>query len=91
MRSTKTVSISMTPAELREAEDLARATNRSLSSLIREGLQRLKIEQRWTEVNAYGRQSAKRLGITRNDVVLLTKDVRKGRAGRRSTSKQHVR
>lgn len=88
MRSTRTVSISMTPAEFKEAEDLARATNRSLSGLVREGLQRLKIEQRWTEANRYGRESAERLGINEKDVVRLTKEVRKDLAARASRHKR---
>jgi len=67
----------MTPAEVREAERLAKATNRSLSGLVREGLQRLKIEHRWNETNAYGFERAKELGITESDVVRLTKQVRK--------------
>ena len=90
MRSTKTVSISMTPAELREAENLAKATNRSLSGFVREGLQRMKVEQRWSELNAYGRKGAKRLGITEKDVVRLTKEVRK-EFGKQRTNKQPVR
>jgi hypothetical protein len=91
MRSTKTVSISMTPDELKEAEDLARATNRSLSGLVREGLQRLKVEQRWNEINAHGRKNAKRLGISEKDVVRLTKEVRKEIAGLGRTANQPVR
>ena len=91
MRSTRTVSISMTPDELKEAEDLARATNRSLSGLVREGLQRLKVGQRWNDLNAYGRKSAKRLGITEKDVVRLTKEVRKEIVGPGRTAKQPVR
>jgi hypothetical protein len=51
----------------------------------------LKIEQRWAEVNAYGRQAAKRVGISEKDVVSLTKRVRKELARRRSTSKQPIR
>ena len=46
MRTTKAVSISMSPAELRQAERLARQTNRSLSGLVREGLKRLQNEER---------------------------------------------
>ena len=67
----------MTPVELREAERLAKATNRSLSGLIREGLQRLKIEHRWNATNAYGLDKARRLALTESDVVPLTKQVRK--------------
>lgn len=46
MRTTKAVSISLPPAELRQAERLARQTNRSLSGLVREGLKRLHSERR---------------------------------------------
>ena len=45
MRTTKTVSISMSPAELKVAERLAKTTNRSLSGVVREGLKRLANEQ----------------------------------------------
>jgi len=50
MRTTKTVSISMSPAELKVAERLARATNRSLSSVLREGLKRVASEEFWQQV-----------------------------------------
>ena len=46
MRTTKAVSISLPPAELRQAERLARQTNRSLSGIFREGLKRLQQERR---------------------------------------------
>ena len=46
MRTTKAISISLTPAELNQAERLARQTNRSLSGLFREGLKRLREEER---------------------------------------------
>ena len=46
MRTTKAVSISLPPAELKQAERLAKQTNRSLSGLVREGLKRLQNEQR---------------------------------------------
>jgi hypothetical protein len=41
MRTTKTVSISMSPEDLKVAERLARTTNRTLSGLFREGLKRI--------------------------------------------------
>jgi hypothetical protein len=46
MRTTKAVSISLLPAELKLAERLAKQTNRSLSGLFREGLKRLQDERR---------------------------------------------
>jgi hypothetical protein len=90
VRNTKIVSISLTPHELQEAEDLARATNRSLSGLFREGVQRLKIEQRWNDVNGYGRTNAKRLGIAQKDVVRLTKETRREIAAEGSSTNKHI-
>ncbi len=46
MRTTKAVSISLPPAELKQALRLAKQSNRSLSGLVREGLKRLQSEQR---------------------------------------------
>lgn len=40
MRTTKTVSISMPPAQLREAERLAKRENRTMSELFREAFRR---------------------------------------------------
>ena len=40
MRTTKTISISMPPAQLRQAERLARKQNRTMSEFIREALRR---------------------------------------------------
>ena len=45
MRTTKTVSISMSPVELKVAERLARTTNRSVSGVLRESLKRMASEQ----------------------------------------------
>jgi len=38
MRSTKTLSISISPAQLRQAEKLARSEHRTMSELVREAL-----------------------------------------------------
>jgi hypothetical protein len=46
MRTTKAISISLPPAELKVAELLAKQTNRSLSGIFREGLKRLQNERR---------------------------------------------
>jgi hypothetical protein len=86
MRTTKTVSISMTPAELEEAEQLARETNRSLSGLLREGLKRLKTDQYWANVHAFARPRAFALNITEDDVVRLVHEYR-GEKRRRPSKK----
>ena len=46
MRTTRSVSILLPSAELRQAKRLARETNRSLSGVFREGLKRLQRERR---------------------------------------------
>ena len=46
MRTTRAISISLPPAELKQAVRLAKQTNRSLSGLFREGLKRLQHEPR---------------------------------------------
>ena len=77
MRTTKTVSISMPPAELKLAERLAKTTNRSLSGVVREGLKRLASEQYWQQVQAVARPKAEALGITENDVNRLVEEYRR--------------
>jgi len=71
MRTTKTVSISMSPSELKLAERLATSTNRSLSGVVREGLKRLAAEHYWQSVHAVARPKAEDLGITEADVNRL--------------------
>ena len=77
MRTTKTISISMPPAELKLAERLAKTTNRSLSGVVREGLKRLASEQYWQQVQAVARPKAEALGITENDVNRLVEEYRR--------------
>ena len=77
MRTTKTVSISMPPAELKLAERLAKTTNRSLSGVVREGLKRLATDQYWQQVQAVARPKAEALGITEDDVNRLVEEYRR--------------
>src|ERR1035438_4032473 len=46
MRTTRAISISLPPAELKQAVRLAKQTNRSLSGVFREGLKRLQHDRR---------------------------------------------
>jgi len=87
MRTTKTVSISMPPAELKIAERLAKSTNRSISGVLREGLKRLASEQYWQHVDAYAKPKADALGITENDVNRLVGEYRREKRGK-TTKKQ---
>jgi predicted transcriptional regulator len=43
MRTTRAISISLPPSELKQAVRLAKQTNRSLSGVFREGLKRLQL------------------------------------------------
>jgi hypothetical protein len=76
MRTTKTVSISMSPADLKVAERLARTTNRSLSGVLREGLKRMASEQYWQQVHTIARPKAEALGITEDDVTRMVGEYR---------------
>src|ERR1017187_5824360 len=80
MRTTKTVSISMSPADLKVAERLARTTNRSLSGVLREGLKRMASEQYWQQVHTIARPKAEALGITEDDVTRLVGEYRAEKA-----------
>ncbi len=85
MRTTRTVSISMSPADLKVAERLARATNRSLSGVFREGLKRVASEQYWQRVHAIARPKAQALGIGEHDVPRLVHE--KKRRGLRTVTR----
>lgn len=77
MRTTKTLSISLPPAQLKEMEKLAKKENRTMSELVRESFRRYQYQRQLEEANAYGRMKAEERGITEADVVRLTKEVRK--------------
>jgi CopG family transcriptional regulator / antitoxin EndoAI len=77
MRTTKTISISLPPAQLKEMEKLAKKQNRTMSELVREAFRRYQYQQQLEEANAYGQAKAQERGITEADVVRLTKQVRK--------------
>lgn len=51
MRVTQTLSISISPAQLREVERLARKEHRTRSELVREALRRYQDQQRLERVN----------------------------------------
>lgn len=65
MKTTKTVSISMPPADLEVAGRLANSTNRSLSDTF------------WQEVDAYARPKAEALGLVESDVNRLIEEYRR--------------
>jgi predicted transcriptional regulator len=87
MRTTRTVSISMSPADLKVAERLARATNRSLSGVLREGLKRVASEQYWQRVQAVAQPKAQARGIVEGDVGRLVHEYRKEKRAKNGKKK----
>ena len=79
MRTTKVLSITLPPEMLKQAEQLAKKENRTVSELFREALRHYQRARRWDEINAYGRAQAGKLGIREEDVVPLVKEFRKER------------
>ena len=76
MPPTKNISISMPEAQIRSAERLAKAENRTMSELFREALRRYQQGRREELVTKYEKKAAAR-GITEADVVRIIKDFRK--------------
>jgi hypothetical protein len=54
-----------------------KTTNRSLSGVLREGLERLASEQYWQQVQAVARPKADALGIAEGDIPRLVDEYRK--------------
>jgi CopG family transcriptional regulator / antitoxin EndoAI len=79
MRTTKTLSVSLPPEQLKEMEKLAKKENRTMSELIREALRRYQYQQQLQEIRVRARAKADELGITEADVVPLIHQFRKER------------
>lgn len=79
--ATQTINISMPKKLLEEADRVAKFESRTRSELIRESL-RAYVEQRraWERIFAYGKRTAKRLGIkSEEDVYRMVEEYRKGK------------
>jgi len=77
MRTTKTVSISMPPAQLKEAERLAKKENRTMSELFREAFRRYQEQEglRRSQLEKLGALlDASRAAAERNGAAALTPD-----------------
>jgi CopG family transcriptional regulator / antitoxin EndoAI len=79
MRTTKTLSISLPPAQFKEMERLAKKENRTMSELIREALRRYQAERELEAINQYGRAQAAQLGLSEVDVIPLIHELRNER------------
>jgi len=80
MRTSEVISITLPPKLLRAAERLAKKEGRTRSELFREALRRYLAEQSLRELQQYGAQQAKKLGIESDDDILrLIKEYRRER------------
>ena len=99
MRTTKSVTISLPPAQLKTAERLAKKQNRTMSELFREGLRRLEQEEaaalpsatvlrEFTNAVAALREDAKSKGLDRLTMREIDAEVdayRRERDGKKTT------
>jgi metal-responsive CopG/Arc/MetJ family transcriptional regulator len=71
----RVVSISMPEAQVKAAEQLAKAENRTMSELIREALRNYEKQKR-AEITAKYRKRAQESGLTETDVLRIIKQFR---------------
>jgi predicted transcriptional regulator len=70
MRTSRTLSITLPPAMLAQAEEIARKEHRTMSELIREALRHYERRQWWSEINAYGRKTAENAGVDSEEALV---------------------
>ena len=76
MRSTKTVSITVPPILLRQAEQVARREGRTKSELFREALRRYVAQSQFRELQQFGIEQSKKLGLKESEVDQMIQEVR---------------
>jgi len=83
MRVAKTISITLPPELLRQAQELARREHRTMSELFREALRRyMQGEIEWQELVQRTRSRGRALGIrTEADVERLSDEYRREKRG----------
>lgn len=81
MRSSKIISISMPEAQIRAAEQLAKAENRTMSELVREALRSYEKQKRAETTEKYRKRATER-GLTEDDVVRIIKEFCRGERGK---------
>ena len=78
MRTAKTMSLSLPPRLLRQAEKLAKKENRTRSELFREALRRYIADRKWEVLQREVAVRARNLGIeTETDVERVVDEIRK--------------
>ncbi|MBV8113353.1 MAG: ribbon-helix-helix protein, CopG family [Silvibacterium sp.] len=70
MRTTQVLSITLPEPMLKEARDLAKQENRTMSELIREALRQYQRQKRWEAIAALGQSTARTANVhDEEDVV----------------------
>jgi len=76
LKTYKVLSLSLPPKLLEKVERRAKKENRTKSEFLREAIRRYIEEREWAELQLYGAQQAKKLGIREEDVESLVDEVR---------------
>ena len=63
------INISMPPDMAKRIKNVAKAENRTLSELLREAFRRYEFDRDWVKIRAWGRETARRMGIQTEDDV----------------------
>lgn len=62
-RATKILNISLSKELYKEIEDTAKQENRTKSELLREAFRQYASNKRWSQIRAWGDETARRMGI----------------------------
>ena len=77
MRTSKNVSITVPPALLKQAEEVALQEGRTKSELFREALRRYLVQRQFRELQRYGIEQSGKLGAKSEDVERLIGEYRR--------------
>ncbi len=98
MRTTKSITISLPPEQLKTAERLAKKQSRTMSELFREGLRRLEQEEEWrpspaalsqfAEIVQLIREDARRAGLDKMTMAEINAEVEAARRDMRRKAKR---
>jgi CopG family transcriptional regulator / antitoxin EndoAI len=85
MRTTQVLSITLPEPMLKEARDLAKQENRTMSELIREALRQYQRQKRWEAISALGGSTARGANLrSEEDVVEAIHQFRRERRKEKS-------
>ena len=80
MKRSKVASFSLPAEVVRYTDEIAKAENKSRSKVVREALESHRVSKEWAELQVYGDQQARRLGIKdEKDVERLVHEYRRKR------------